>query len=378
MIIGIPKEEDYSAIQERRVGLNPIGVHEIISLGAKVYIEKKAGAEAGFSDKAYEDAGAIITYSKEEIYQRADLVIKVKRPEAYELSLCKKGLIILAYHHLAIASQSIIDMMEKLEITAIGYEIIQKKNGALPVLKPMSMIAGRLAPQIAGYLLETGKKGGRGILLGGLPGVPPAEVVILGAGTLGFWAASTFAGLGCSVYLLDSNWEKLEEAEEKIGHLTTMLITQKNLLKVVSFADVLIGAVLEPGKRAPILVTRDMVKTMKEGSVIIDFSIDQGGCVETSRLTPNLDSVYKEEGVIHFAMPNVPSLVARTSSSTLTNALIPYLREIIPNGINKALLLNEELRAGTYMYAGKVTNKALASPTKPFHKIEDLLKGVQI
>ena len=376
MIIGIPKEEDYSAIQERRVGLNPIGVHEAVELGAKVYIEKKAGAEAGFSDKAYENVGATITYSKEEIYQRADVVIKVKRPEAYELSLCRKGMTILAYHHLAIASQSIIDMMEKLEMTAIGYEIIQKRNGSLPVLKPMSMIAGRLAPQIAGYLLETGKKGGRGILLGGLPCIPTAEVVILGAGTLGFWAAATFVGLGCNVYLLDSNWEKLEEAEEKIGHLTTMLITKKNLSKVVSFADVLIGAVLEPGKRAPILVTKDMVKTMKEGSVILDFSIDQGGCIETSRLTPNLDSVYNEEGIIHFAMPNVPSLVARTSSSTLTNALIPYLKQIVPNGIEKCLLLNEELKAGTYMYYGKITNRVLASPTRPYHKIEDLLKGV--
>ncbi len=375
MIIGIPKEEDYSAIQERRVGLNPIGVHEIIELGAKVYIEKKAGAEAGFTDKSYEDAGAIITYSKEEIYQRADLVIKVKRPEAYELSLCKKGITILAYHHLAIATQSIIDMMEKLELTAIGYEIIQKPNGSLPVLKPMSMIAGRLAPQIAGYLLETGKKGGRGILLGGLPGIPPAEVVILGAGTLGFWAAATFAGLGSNVYLLDTNWEKLEEAEEKIGHLTTMLITKKNLSKVVAFADVLIGAVLEPGKRAPILVTRDMVKLMKEGSVIIDFSIDQGGCVETSRLTPNLDSVYKDEGVIHFAMPNVPSLVARTSTSTLTNALLPYLKQIIPYGIEKALSLNDELRSGTYMFYGKITNRVLASTSRPFYKIDDLLKG---
>ncbi|OGF60104.1 MAG: hypothetical protein A2Y62_16825, partial [Candidatus Fischerbacteria bacterium RBG_13_37_8] len=323
MIIGIPKEEDYSAIQEKRVGLNPIGVHEIIEMGAKVYIEKKAGAEAGFSDKAYEDAGAVITYSKEEIYQRADMVIKVKRPEAYELSLCRKGITILAYHHLAIATQSLIEMMEKLELTAIGYEIIQRKNGTLPVLKPMSMIAGRLAPQIAGYLLETGKKGGRGILLGGLPGIPPAEVVILGAGTLGFWAAHTFAGLDCSVYMLDTSWDKLEEAEEKIGRIVTMVITKKNLAKVVTFADVLVGAVLEPGKRAPILITRDMVKTMKEGTVILDFSIDQGGCIETSRLTPNLDSVYKDEGVIHFAMPNVPSLVARTSTSTLTNALIP-------------------------------------------------------
>ncbi len=266
-------------------------------------------------------------------------------------------------------------MMEKLELTAIGYEIIQKPNGSLPVLKPMSMIAGRLAPQIAGYLLETGKKGGRGILLGGLPGIPPAEVVILGAGTLGFWAAATFAGLGSNVYLLDTNWEKLEEAEEKIGHLTTMLITKKNLSKVVAFADVLIGAVLEPGKRAPILVTRDMVKLMKEGSVIIDFSIDQGGCVETSRLTPNLDSVYKDEGVIHFAMPNVPSLVARTSTSTLTNALLPYLKQIIPYGIEKALSLNDELRSGTYMFYGKITNRVLASTSRPFYKIDDLLKG---
>jgi alanine dehydrogenase len=377
MIIGIPKEEEYSAIQEKRVGLNPIGAHEIIEMGAKVCVEKKAGLEAGFSDKAYEEAGATIVYSKEEIYQRSDMVIKVKRPEAYELSFCRKGLTILAYHHLAIAPISLLEMMEKLELTAIGYEVIQRKNGTLPVLKPMSMIAGRLAPQLAGHLLETGKKGGRGILLGGLPGIPPAEVVIVGAGTLGFWAAKTFAGMECNVYLIDSNWERLEEAEEKISRVNTMLLTKKNLIKVVCFADVLIGAVLEPGKRAPILVTRQMVKQMKAGAVILDFSIDQGGCVETSRLTPNLESVFTEEGVVHFAMPNVPSLVARTSSSTLTNALIPYLKIIIENGLERAIANYDELKAGIYIYKGKITNSILASTTKHLYTIDELLKGEQ-
>lgn len=353
MIIGIPKEEGTMGIQERRVGLNPIGVLEIIELGARVLIEKDAGFEAGFFDKAYEQVGAIIVYSKDEIYQRADLVIKIRRPEAYELGLCRKGITILAFHHLAVAPNSIIEMMENLEITAIGYEIIQTNEGILPLLKPMSMIAGRLAPQIAGYLLQTGKGGGRGILLGGLPGIPPAEVVILGAGTLGFWAAQTFAGLGCNVYVLDTNWNKLEEAEEKIGRAVTMLSTKSNLLKIVSFADVLIGAVLIPGQRAPIIISRDMVKLMKKGAVIIDFSIDQGGCFETSRLTPNFESVYKEEGVVHFAMPNTPSLVARTSSSAITNALLPYLKIIIQKGIDDALSECEELKKGTYIYKGK-------------------------
>ncbi len=356
MIIGIPKEEGTMGIQEKRVGLNPIGVLEIIDMGGKVLVERDAGLEAGFSDKSYQEVGADIVYSKEEIYQRSDAVIKIRRPEAYELSLCKKGLAILAFHHLAVAPNSIIEMMEKLEITAIGYEIIQANDGTLPILKPMSMIAGRLAPQIAGYLLETGKSGGRGILLGGLPGIPPAEVVILGAGTLGFWAAQTFSGLGCNVYLLDINWHKLEEADQKINRIITMLSTKRNLLKVVSFADVLIGAVLVPGERAPVIINRDMVKLMKKGSVIMDFSIDQGGCIETSRLTPNIEAVYKEEGVVHFAMPNVPSLVARTSSSTITNALLPYIKIIVSKGIDDALSACEELKKGTYIMKGKITH----------------------
>ncbi len=379
MNFGITKEfKDIKATEEIRVGLSPRGVMELVHMGANVYVESGAGEGARFSDRDYRDAGAHIVYNKEEVVKRSDVVLKIRCPNAEECELMKDGQTIMGYLHLAVSPRSIINSILKKRITAIGYEIIQKPDGTLPVLRPMSQIAGRMAVQIAGRLLESRKAGRRGILISGIPGIPPAEVVIIGAGTLGFCAAKAFSGIGASVYIVDKDIEKLERVESMLGgRVVTMLYNKRNLQKLLQFADVVICAVLVPGARTPILITRDMVKSMKKGAVLIDFSIDQGGCSETTRLTPGEDFVYEDEGVIHFAVPNVPSRVARTATHALTNAILPYLKKMIELGVDRALLEIPDLRNGVYTYRGYVTNKNIAREGLEYRELEELLKGVE-
>jgi alanine dehydrogenase len=357
MIIGIPKEAPVmKGIEEKRVSLSPAGVRELSDLGADLVVESGAGVGAGFSDEEYRSAGARIVYSHEEALRRADLIVKVQRPEASEWELFNPATGLMAFLHLAVAPRGFIEMLVARRLTAIGFEIVRQEDGSLPILRASSEIAGLMAVQIAGRLLET-TQGGRGVLLGGIPGIPPADVVILGAGTLGYYAARAFLGVGANVYVLDKEIAPLMRIDTAFGgRVVTALATRNNVEKFVAFADVLIGAVLVPGQRAPVVVTADMVKRMRPGSIIIDFSIDQGGCVETSTLMPHEDFLFTVHGVIHFCAPNVPAMVARASSHALTNALLPYLKEIVGRGLIGALQTNAALRRGLYALGGAISS----------------------
>jgi len=357
MDFGVPKEiRDL----EMRVGLTPAGVLALVQAGHAVYVEQGAGVGAGFSDEHYQRAGAQIVYGPAEAYGRADVVAKVARPTAEEHQLFRHGQTIFSFLHLSVSSPDLLQALSHNEITAVAYETIQEEDGLLPVLVPMSEIAGRLAPIIAGQLIMN-IHGGRGTLLSGLPGVPAAAVVILGAGVLGINAARAFLGLGAQVIVLDRNIRKLQQLDEILGgRVTTMISNEHNLQRAVDFADVLVGCVLISGQRAPILVNREMVRRMRQRSVIIDFSIDQGGCVETSRPTTLRDPTYVEEGIIHFCVPNFTAAVARTTSYAITNAALPYLLAIGEHGLLGKHHHMLALSQGMNLYQGKLANEAVA------------------
>ncbi|CAG0931664.1 alanine dehydrogenase [Thermoflexales bacterium] len=356
MDIGIPRERRES---EYRVGLTPIGVQLLAAEGHAVYVERGAGLGAGFSDRDYEQAGARIVYQPQEAFGRAELVLKVARPTAEECEWLREGQTLMGLLHLAAARRSRVEALLEKRITAIGYEMIQHEDGALPVLTPLSQAAGRMLVQVAGNLLQN-DKGGKGILLSGVPGVPPAEVVIIGAGTLGTCAARAFTGVGATVYLLDRDLARLQQVESQLdGRAITMVSHEFNVRKVVKFADVLIGAVLLPGQRAPIVVTREMVQSMKPRSVIIDMSIDQGGCVETSRPTSHVSPTFVQEGIIHFCVPNMPSVVARTTTHAFNNAAWPYIQSVTRLGIDAALEADRALARGVNTRHGEIINPAL-------------------
>ncbi len=358
MIFGVPKEQPAGALRtERRVGLSPAGVAELIELDAKVLVERDAGAGAHFSNTAYERAGAQIVVSAEEVYRRADVVCKVGRVSEDELNLLQEGQILTGFLHLITAPRSYLQTLLQKGIITLAYELIEEPDGRRPILNPTSEIAGKIVPQIAGRLLERG----RGTLLSGIPGIPPADCVILGGGTLGYHAARALRGVGAMAYILEKHPRRLEQLDRFfMGSVVTAVATRANVEKFVRFADVLIGAVRERGARAPILVTREMVRSMQPGSVIIDFSIDQGGCIETARPTPTEEFVYQEAGVWHFCMPNVSSLVARTATHALTNAALPALKELAAQGVLKTLRARPELARGLCTYHGSVTQEDLA------------------
>ncbi len=356
MIFGIPKELPlFKETPEYRVGLSPMAAKELILCGAQVFVESKAGEGAGFSDDDYQKAGANIVFSKEEAYMRSDIILKVRRPQQEEYEFVKEGQVIMGFIHLVTARKEFINMVVEKKITLVGYEIIQKEDGRLPIIIPMSEMAGKLAVQLAARLLES-PGGGRGILLGGLPGIPPAEVVILGAGTLGSNAARSFASLGANVYIVDIIRDKLDylTCHTYGSRVTTMFSTRHNIEKLVKFADVVIGAVLVPGKRTPILITSDMVKTMKKGAVIIDFDIDQGGSIETAKITPTGRFIYSVNEVVHFCMPNATTLVARTATHAISSGIFPYLRIISELGFEKTVREYDEINRGIYAEKGGV------------------------
>ena len=376
MIIGIPKEIAVKGgLEEKRVSLSPAAVRELTSQGVQVVVEKGAGDGAHFSDEDYRDAGAVVVYSKEEAYRRADTVVKVQVPRPEEWEFLKEEQLLIGYLFLGISPAPFQELILKRQILAVGMELVERDDGTLPLQRPMSKIAGKMAPQIAGRLLQGNIKGGRGILLGGIEGVPPAEVVILGGGTLGSGAARSFAGLGCSVYVVDKDLRALERVAQQTPGTITVSYNQRNLAKMVGFADVLIAAVQSPGEPTPVLVDREMVKSMRRGSVIVDFSIDQGGAVQTSRLTPSDDFTYNLDGVIHFAVPNVPSWVPRTSSHALSNVLLPYLLALCGKGWKAALRELPDLRRGVCTCAGYRTRQHLFEAGKGFQPIEKLLEG---
>jgi alanine dehydrogenase len=357
MEFGVPKEiRDL----EKRVGLTPAGVVALVGAGHRVYVERGAGADAGFRDDHYENAGAHVVYSAAEAYGRSDIVLKVVRPTAHEYDLLRPGQTLLAFLHLNVAPPVLHKALATHELTTIAYELIEDEDGNLPVLVPMSEVAGRLAPIVAGQLL-TNREGGRGILLSGIPGVARGIVIILGSGTLGRNAARAFVGLGAQVIVLDSDVGKLELVDTMFGGtVSTMIANEFNLNRVVSFADVLVGAVLVPGQRAPILISREMVKRMRPGSVILDFAIDQGGCVETSRPTTLRDPTFLAEGVIHHCVPNLTAIVGRTASHAMTNSALPYLLAICDYGLEGALAQKPALQRGVQYYQGHITSRRLA------------------
>ncbi|MDY6876822.1 MAG: alanine dehydrogenase [Chloroflexota bacterium] len=358
MNIGIPKER---RDLELRVGLTPYGVDLLTRAGHICYVEKEAGLGAGFTDYDYERSGGHIVYSGEEVYGRAGLVVKVMRPTNEELDWLREGQIIVGFLHLAAARRRTIEVLLKKRITAIAYETIEEDDGTLPVLRTMSEVAGRMAPQLAATFLQS-DHGGRGVLLSGVPGIPPARVAILGAGVLGTNAARTFLGLGADVFVLDRNLERLREVDQQFnGRITTMVSYPFNVARVARFAEVLVGAILVPGARTPVAVTREMVSSMKRGAVILDFSIDQGGCVETSRPTTLRDPVFIEEGVVHFCVPNVPGAVPRTATHAFNNAVWAHLRRVAEVGPEEALGKMPDLARGVATRDGKIVNEPLAA-----------------
>jgi len=358
MNIGIPKER---RDLERRVGLTPYGVDLLTRAGHICYVETEAGLGAGFTDYHYERAGGRIVYSGEEAYGRADLVLKAVRPTDEEMEWLLEGQILAGFLHLASARRPKIKVLLEKRITAIAYEMIEEDDGTLPVLHTMSEVAGRMAPQLAATFLQS-DHGGRGVLLSGVPGIPPARVAILGAGVLGTNAARAFYGLGAHVYVLDRSLEKLRQIDQQFnGCITTMVAYPFNIARVARFVEVLIGAILTPGARAPIIVTREMVRSMKKGAIILDFSIDQGGCVETSRPTTLRDPIFIEEGVVHFCVPNVPGAVPRTATHAFNNAVWPCIRHIAEMGLEQALEELPALARGVATKDGKILNEPLAA-----------------
>jgi len=343
MIIGIPRERDDD---EKRVGLSPAAVHTLVQFGHDVHVEQGAGAGSGFSDEAYRAEGAVIAHGAEEVYGRGELVIKVQYLVEREYDWLRKDQILMAYLHLPNRGAKLRDVFLDRGCRAVDYAAIEQDDGTAPVLGSMSRIAGRMVPQIAARYLQT-DHGGLGILLGGLPAVPPAEAVVLGGGTAGRNAARALLGCGARVSLLDVDYDLLRELHWHFeGNVTTYMTNPYTLAKVLGFADVVVGAVRGRTGHSPVVVDDTQVENLREGSVIIDLSIDQGGCFETSRPTRLSDPTYIRHGVTHFCVPNVPSLVARTATHALSNAVLPYATRIADLGLDAAAAADAALRRG--------------------------------
>jgi alanine dehydrogenase len=366
MVIGAPKEiKDH----ETRVGLVPAGVKTLRQSGHEVLVEASAGQGSSIPDEEYRASGAVVVDSAADVWGQADIVVKVKEPQPAEYEHLRPGLTLFTYLHLA----PLRDLTQRLldtRTTAIAYETVQREDGSLPLLEPMSEVAGRLAPQEGAEYLESAH-GGRGVLLGGVPGVPPAEVVIVGAGTVGSNAAKVAIGTGARVTILDLNIERLRRLDDLYqGKITTLVSNPAVLEEACLKADLLIGAVLVAGKSAPKIITRDVIKRMRSGAVFVDVAIDQGGCAETSRPTTHSDPVYRVDGVIHYCVTNMPALAPRTSTFALTNATLPYLQKLANLGVEEALQADPALMRGLNTYAGSVAHPAVAeSQNRGFHPL---------
>ncbi|RMF44984.1 MAG: alanine dehydrogenase [Anaerolineae bacterium] len=356
MYISIPRERRDS---EYRVGLTPAGVQLLTQAGHTCYVEHDAGIGSGFHDYDYQQAGARIVYQGDEAYGRADLVLKVARPTVQEFEWMRPGQTIMGFLHMAAASPNKVRTLLEKNITAIGYEIIQDDDGHLPVLQSIGYVAGAMVPQVAASLAQN-NHGGKGILLGGAPGVAPAEVVIIGAGTVGTAAARTFLGMGASVYVLDKDLRRLQALYRQCsGRCITMLAHESNIAKVARFADIIVGAVLVPGARAPIVITREMVKSMRKRSILMDISIDQGGCAETSRPTTHTTPTFVEEGVIHYCVPNITGVLGRTATHAINNAAWPFIKRIANVGLAQTVEENPTLARGLYTHQGEIVHPML-------------------
>jgi alanine dehydrogenase len=352
MNIGVPKERRPF---EYRVGVSPAGVEMLTDQGHSVFVEHEAGVGAGFSDQEYERSGARIVYASEEAFARGDLILKVARPMQDELEWMQSGSAVAGFLHLASTRQDRIDSLLKNNITAIAYEQIRLADGSLPVLRALSQIGGMMAAQIAARIMQN-NWGGKGILLGGIPGVPPAEVVILGAGVAGTYATKGFLGLGSHVTVLDRNTEALQRIFDRFPNIVTMTSSRRNIERACAYADVVVGAILVTGERTPVIVSRQTVKAMKPRALVIDLSIDQGGCFETSRPTMHDRPTYIEEGIIHYCVPNIPGVVGRTATHAFINAAMPYILEITENGIDRAIEENPAIALAINTHKGEMRN----------------------
>jgi len=352
MIIGIPKEVKDN---EYRVSLTPGGAETLTQAGHTVLIQAGAGEGSGFADEEYAEAGAKIVSGAAQTWNQAEMVMKVKEPLLQEFEFLREGLLLYTYLHLAAEPEVTKQLLER-KVTAIAYETVQLPNGSLPLLTPMSEVAGRMAVQVAAHYLEK-MNGGRGKLLGGVPGVRPSDVVVIGGGTVGVNAAMMALGMGAHVTIIDINADRLRYLDEVLHgkNLTTLSSNPRNVADSVRHADVVIGGVLLPGAKAPHLVTREMIKTMAPGSVVVDVAIDQGGCVETARPTSHSDPVYVVDGVIHYCVTNMPGAVPRTSTYALSNATLPYALKLANLGFAEAMKSDSALAKGVNTYAGHVT-----------------------
>lgn len=370
MIIGVPKEIKKD---EYRVALLPVGVETLTKHGHKVLIEKGAGMGSGILDAEYRKAGAVIVPSAEAVFDRSEMIIKVKEPQPREIRMIRSDHIVFTYFHFA-ASRSLTEGMMRTGAICIAYETMVEDDGSLPLLTPMSEVAGRMAVQEGAKYLERPMEG-QGILLGGVPGVAPATVVIVGGGIVGIHAAKMAAGLGANVTILDIDLERLRYLSDVLpANVSTMMSNPENIRNMVKQADLLIGAVLITGAKAPRLVTRSMVKTMKKGAVIVDVAVDQGGCIETIKPTTHSKPTYIINGVVHYGVANMPGAVARTSTYALTNATFPYAAEIADKGYRRAALENSVIRSGINIMGGNVTDRAVAKSFRMKHTpIEDVL-----
>lgn len=357
MIIGIPKEIKNN---ESRVSVTPDGAHALTSAGHQVFMEKGAGEGSGIQDREYLNAGAVIRQHSKDVFQESDIIVKVKEPIEIEYSLLKEGQILFTYLHLA-PNLPLTEMLIQKNITAIGYETVQLSDGSLPLLIPMSEVAGRMSVQVGANLLQK-NNGGAGILLGGVSGVLPGQVVIIGAGTVGMNAAKIATGLGARVTIADISKKRLAYIDDIFhGRVSTLVSNPYNLSQIITQADLLISGVLVAGARAPKLVTEEMVRTMKKGSVIIDIAIDQGGSVETiDRITTHENPCFEKYGVVHYSVANMPGSLPKTSTYALTGSTLPYLMQIANKGPEEAMKEDAALMSGLNTYRGHVTYKAVA------------------
>lgn len=356
MIIGVPKEVKD---RENRVAATPAAVHEYVSQGHKVLVQKSAGMGSGYTDDEYAAEGAELVDGPAGVWERAEMILKVKEPIAQEYELMRDGQILFTYLHLA-ADEPLTRALIERNVQAIAYETVQLPNRQLPLLTPMSEVAGRMSIQVGAHYLER-TQGGRGVLLGGVPGVPPAEVVIIGGGVVGTNAAKIALGMGANVTVIDLSVDRLRYLDDVlVGRINTLASSRKNIADAVKTADLLVGSVLIPGRRAPKLVTADMVDTMKRGSVMVDVAIDQGGCFETSRPTKHSDPTFEVNGVVHYCVTNMPGALPRTGTQGLTNVTTPYGVALANKGWQQALRDDPALALGANVINGQVTYAGVA------------------
>ena len=372
MLVGLPKEIKDN---EYRVGMTPAGVRALVDAGHQVVVERSAGEGSGFDAALYERAGATILETADEVWAQADMIVKVKEPIAPEYPRMREGQLLFTYLHLAPDLELTRQLLER-KVTGVAYETITDRRGTLPLLTPMSEVAGRMAIQVGAQYLEK-MRGGRGVLLGGVPGVPAARVVIIGGGVVGTNSAKMAVGMGAHVTIIDNNLDRLRELDDIfLSRITTLASSAYAIQGAIAEADLIVGAVLVPGAAAPKLITREMLKKVPNGAVIVDVAVDQGGCIETTHPTTHSDPTYYVEGVLHYCVANMPGAVPRTSTFALTNATLPYTLKLANKGFLAAVAADPGLKEGVNTYAGKLTYEAVAQAQNlDYTPLDGILSG---